>query len=584
MVARWLISDLSQLRTMQALQFAGATAIGAAVGALLGAWVVLKDISGGLDWLEYLQQWQIWWAGNWLGHLTLAPMIFCWLIPMRRLHPELALKSRAELALLAALLAVFSFYIFSNPQLGAESLLQMPMVILGLLIYCALRLPPRWVTVLFAMTALICTWFASRGFGPFEHPDVLERTGGVQTFLAAMAVISYALSMSTAEKRIVNGRLRDAERRYRRFLQLSTEAVWRIEIEQAMPVALSGAEQLQWLRRNARVVESNQAYQQLDKLPASGAPVPWKPELAWSAVLEASLPVGDGGTLSIDGLRFSIDDGGKRRHFVTSFYGVIQQGLLLRIWGVARDVTELSEVNERLRREQDRLKTYARQLVTTEEKARRATAMDLHDGIGQTLVGMAITLDVARRNAPPDVALLVDEVRARLRAVQDHTRKMITDLSPPGLYDLGLLPALQWLTVYMRGHDGLTVNLDAELREEYIKLDIRILAFKLVRELLRNVVKHAGVTRASVNVRGNDSELRVVVADHGKGFDSQLDLFGERAGGFGLWSVADRAREVGGKFAVESSPGRGSTFELVLPLGSQNEVTPAYGAGRDGPA
>jgi signal transduction histidine kinase len=211
---------------------------------------------------------------------------------------------------------------------------------------------------------------------------------------------------------------------------------------------------------------------------------------------------------------------------------------------------------------------YARQLVTAEEKARRSTAVDLHDGIGQTLVGMAMTLDVARQHAPPDVSLLVDEVRARLRDVQERTRQMITDLSPPGLYDLGLVPALQWLAVYMRGHDRLNVELDAEVREDWVKLDVRVLAFKLVRELLRNVVKHAGVNRARVLVRGDEQQLRVEVSDQGKGFDSQIDMFGARTSGFGLWSVADRAQEVGGHFTVETSLGCGSRFELVFPLGT----------------
>lgn len=580
-LARRFIPDRTQLRTAQALRFAGATALGAAAGALLGAWVVLKDSVYGVTWLEYLHQGQIWWAGNWLGHLTVAPLIFCWLIPLRRRFPELELQSRTELAVLAALLAIFSIYIFSNSGGSAASLLQMPMVIMGLLIYCALRMPPRWMAALFAMTALICTWFASRGMGPFEHPDILVRTGGVQTFLAALAVISYALSMSTAEKNISAGRLRDAEDRYRNFVQLSTEAVWRTEVEPGMPVALPREQQLDWLRANASVVEVNGAYAKLDQPATVAQPLPWKPGLAWAAAYEASLPVTASQNHTIDGLQFKVSIGGRHHQYVASFYGVVEAGRLLRIWGVARDITELAQLNERLQREQERLKTYARQLVSAEEKARRATAVDLHDGIGQTLVGMAITLDVARRNAPADVALLVDEVRSRLRVVQDRTRQLITDLSPPGLYDLGLMPALQWLTVYMRTHDGLAVDLDADVREECIKLDIRVLAFKLVRELLRNVVKHAGVSRASVRVWGDDQQLSVVVADHGRGFDSQMDLFGQRAGGFGLWSVADRAQEVGGRFSVETSLGRGSTFKLVLPLGVSSTALQPNLAGKD---
>ena len=64
------------------------------------------------------------------------------------------------------------------------------------------------------------------------------------------------------------------------------------------------------------------------------------------------------------------------------------------------------------------------------------SAVDLHDGIGQSLVGMSMTLDVAREKSSAEVRLLLEEVRARLRDVQDRTRHMISDLSPPGLYDL----------------------------------------------------------------------------------------------------------------------------------------------------
>jgi len=224
-------------------------------------------------------------------------------------------------------------------------------------------------------------------------------------------------------------------------------------------------------------------------------------------------------------------------------------------------------------REQVRLTLYARQIVTAEEKARRSTAIDLHDGIGQTLVGMGMTLQVAREQAPPPVRLLLDEVRARLRDVQECTRHMISDLSPPGLYDLGLAPALQWLALYVRAHDRLHVDLDTDIREESIRLEFRILVFKLVRELLRNVIKHAGVNSAQVTVHGDADELRVEVADQGKGFEWQLDMFGARSGGFGLWSIGDRVQEAGGRFTVSTAPGQGSRFEMVFPLGTQAGVT-----------
>jgi signal transduction histidine kinase len=567
-IVRWLIPDLQRVRLVQTLRFVGATALGAAIGALFGAWVVLKDSVAPIALGQYLHQVQIWWAGNWLGHLTVAPVVFCWLSTLRSHHPALALKSRRELAALVLLLVGFSIYIFANSERTISSLLQMPTVVVALLVYAAVRLPPRWVASLFSLTAVICTYLAAMRLGPFDRPEIFVRSGEIQMFLASMGVVSFALSVSTAEKNIVMGRLRDAEYRYRSFVEISTEAVWRVELEQAMPVTLPLERQIAWLRGHASIVEASRSYEQLDPLPISGGPLRWRREVAWSAAYEDHLQAAALKQYSMDGLRFAVDIKGRRHSFVTSFCGVVTDGHLLRIWGVARDITELTELNARLVREQERLKMYARQLVTAEEKARRSTAVDLHDGIGQTLVGMAMTLDVARQQAPPDVSLLVDEVRARLRDVQERTRQMITDLSPPGLYDLGLVPALQWLAVYMRGHDRLNVQLDAEVREDRLKLDMRVLVFKLVRELLRNVVKHAGVSRASVLVRGDDHQLRVEVADEGKGFDSQIDMFGARANGFGLWSIADRAQEVGGRFAVQTSLGSGSRFELVFPLGT----------------
>src|SRR5690606_2174479 len=173
---------------------------------------------------------------------------------------------------------------------------------------------------------------------------------------------------------------------------------------------------------------------------------------------------------------------------------------------------------------------------------------------------------VARQHASPEVRLLVEEVRARLFEVQERTRSMISDLSPPGLYELGLKAALQWLVVYVRSQDQLRVELDVELREEDVPLETRVLVFKLVRELLRNVVKHAGVSSAHLRVRGDGERLQVYVADEGRGFEWQLDMFGSRSSGFGLWSIADRISEVGGEFTVDTAPGRGARFDLVIPL------------------
>ena len=562
-VMRAMNEDSGQVRTRRTLEFMLATAAGAMAGALIGAWANSNPLYSPLS---YLHQLQVWWASDWLGSLTFTPVVFCWISPTRSRVPELMLRSRMELVILASVLVLASLYVFSVPSNGAVSIFQLPFILLVLMVFVAYKLPPRWSATLVALTVCICAHEAAHQRGPFVTADPFIRALQVQAFLASMAGLTFVLTVSTTEKRIALGRLRESDYRYRSFVELNTEAIWRVELLQPMPLELPVEEQLQWLRAHARIVESSRSYQDLDTAAKSGGILAWRPEVPWCAMAESQLPALAKGGFSADGLRFRMDVHGRPHSFVTAFVGVVESGLLMRIWGVARDITELTDLNTRLLREQDRLKTYARQIVTAEEKARRATAVDLHDGIGQSLVGMAMTLEVASQHTAGDVRMLVDEVRSRLREVQERTRHMISDLSPPGLYDLGLGPALQWLAVYVRGQQQLHVELDVQVREEALPIEMRVLVFKLVRELLRNVVKHAGVQAAHVAVHSDADRLHVQVSDQGRGFEWQMDMFGAASGGFGLWSIADRVHEAGGEFRVDTAPGRGSRFEMEFPL------------------
>jgi signal transduction histidine kinase len=164
------------------------------------------------------------------------------------------------------------------------------------------------------------------------------------------------------------------------------------------------------------------------------------------------------------------------------------------------------------------------------------------------------------------VRALIGEAAALLRDVQSATQKVIADLSPPGLYDLGLASALQWLCVQMRGKDDLQVDLKTSVDDSKYDLDQRVLAYKIVRELLRNVVKPAGVKQARVVVTQSPGELRLEVSDAGVGFEWQLDLFESRDRGFGLWSVVDRVKDAKGEVTVDTAPGKGCRVRVLLPL------------------
>jgi signal transduction histidine kinase len=566
-LARRYVSSVPEFRTARSLQMLAATAVGSLTGALPGVWANYRHFDNPMS---FFTQLEIWSAGNWLGIVAVVPVLNSWLSPLRQQHPELKLRSCTELLILIGLLAAATTYVFglkSHPT----SLLQVPFTLAALMLYAAYRLPPRWAATLAMLVALASVELAGRGGGPFSMPDAFTRNALLQGVLATLVMMSFVMSLALVEIRMSASHRVESEARYRSLVELSTDAIWRVELDQPMSVALDPEEQIAWLRRHARVAESNKAYLQVDPGATDRTNGHWQRRIPWSAVYEARMAEIARGDYAVDGLRFSSNVDGRAHTYLAALSGVVRDGMLLRIWGVAGDITELVDLNNRLQREQDRLRIYARQIVVAEEKARRATAVDLHDGIGQSLVGMAMTLNVARERAPADIQLLIDEARTRLREVQDRTRHMISDLSPPGLYELGLGPALQWLAVYMRGHDRLQVSLALDLREEAVRQDTRILVFKLVRELLRNVVKHAGVSVADVIVRGTSSELEVVVADKGRGFDAQIDMFGAigaGGSGFGLWSIAERVQEVGGRFTVDAAPGIGARFVLHFPLGA----------------
>jgi signal transduction histidine kinase len=586
-VARRLIRAPSTPDIRQVLLFLAAIALGAASSALIGAFASIHTSVG----THFLRQWQLWWAGTWLGSLFVAPVVLSWAVRFRSPEKTARPPAAADLFLTGGALLGITYWTFSSSPAALSSIFQSPVLVLALAIVAAFRLPPRWATVLTALSVLIAAYYSSRHWGPYAiESDPFTRIGRVQLNLAALIVIDYMLVIVLFEVRSTVRLLRQSEQRYRNFVEKSTEAVWQIELTVPMAFGLDLEAQIEWLRKHAYVDECNLAYRQLnEQIGVAGAEVrAWRPDAPWSVIYLDHLEQAARQGYSIDGLQFSVASGAGRKTFLTGFTGVIKANKLESIWGVARDITQLIELNESLKQKQARVQMYARQLTSAEERARRATAVDLHDGIGQQLTGLALTLEAAAAHSQPEVRLLLSEATHTLRQIHAITQRVIADLSPPGLYELGLEAALQWLSVYMRGRDGLQLDLQISVDDSALDLELRILAFKLIRELLRNVVKHSGAKAAKVAVTMTSQELFIDVVDQGVGFEWQLSLFETREGGFGLWSVAERVREAAGELTVDTAPGQGCSVSVTLPLKRHDESRHSVsdigkrGTGRDG--
>jgi CheY-like chemotaxis protein len=212
----------------------------------------------------------------------------------------------------------------------------------------------------------------------------------------------------------------------------------------------------------------------------------------------------------------------------------------------------------------------ASDLTLAEQRAREELAKTLHDGLQQLLVSASMNLDrqvkrEAQRGAGTDA---LDEVKSHIDEAIAAARSLSFELFPPVLHGSGLPAALAWLADWTRNQYGLVVQVSTDPLANSDRKDVRTLLFESVRELLFNAVKHAQVDRVTLDlVIDADNAVCITVADEGVGFD--LEKLVERAKasqvGWGLFSIRERLSLLGGRLDIESAPGRGTRFRLIVP-------------------
>lgn len=234
------------------------------------------------------------------------------------------------------------------------------------------------------------------------------------------------------------------------------------------------------------------------------------------------------------------------------------------------------------------LQALARDLAQAEEHERQRVAEVIHDELQQLL-------SVARIN----LGMVLGQVKARsikeglsgadrlIAESLEITRSLTAELSPAILRRSGLAAALRWLGRSYADRFALNVLVEAEDNAD-VDEETRVTLFRCVRELLFNVVKHARVTSARVGLsRAADSRLRIVVSDHGVGFDPETLRARDGTGkSFGLLSLRERLELLGGALDVASAPGRGTSVTILAPVpqGARPQASAPAAAPRAGTA
>ncbi len=251
-------------------------------------------------------------------------------------------------------------------------------------------------------------------------------------------------------------------------------------------------------------------------------------------------------------------------HVVTSGGG--------RAFAFVTDITDRQARTAELEHRMKQLSRLASDLTLAEQRAREQLAKTLHDGLQQQLAVTALLVEqqLNRDTQEGTPAPLLGRAKRELDEAIDAARTLSVELSPPLLQSAGLPTALTWLADWTRRKYGLDVHISADPLADSTRKDVRALLFESVRELLFNVVKHAEVNHVTVDVALQAADmLRITVADQGIGFDPEGLIERAKAGnvGWGLFSIRERVTLLGGRFEIESAPGRGTRFRLIAPTG-----------------
>jgi two-component system NarL family sensor kinase len=225
-------------------------------------------------------------------------------------------------------------------------------------------------------------------------------------------------------------------------------------------------------------------------------------------------------------------------------------------------------INRELQRSRERL-------VATREEERRRLRRDLHDGLGPSLASLAMRLESAQELVavdPEKAAELVGQLSEQAREEIAEVRRLVDGLRPPALDQLGLVSALRQRAELLSipavaAPDGtpMRVTIDASNDVEPLPAAVEVAAYRIALEAVTNARKHSGAASCVLVLRRDGAGLRLRVTDSGVG------LAEEHTPGVGLFSMRERAQELGGTCVVTSEAGSGTTVDVVLPINDHRE-------------
>ncbi len=210
-------------------------------------------------------------------------------------------------------------------------------------------------------------------------------------------------------------------------------------------------------------------------------------------------------------------------------------------------------------------------IIKAQEDERQRVARDIHDGPAQLMSNVVLKAEICERMIDVDLAKAREELQSLKKIVRESlqdVRKIIYNLRPMSLDDLGLIPTLQRYIMTFQEDTGISVSFRTRGASDEIKPVISLTVFRIVQEAINNIIKHSGAKNVSISLEFLEKSLKLYIYDDGSGFDTekQKSKTEDMSSGFGLLGIKERIELLGGALNIISELGKGTRLNIAIPF------------------
>ena len=234
----------------------------------------------------------------------------------------------------------------------------------------------------------------------------------------------------------------------------------------------------------------------------------------------------------------------------------------------SRDITHWMLAKQDIQEYQTSLQKLTTEISLVEEKQKKEIASNIHDHLSQSLIISKMKINELKKN--PQIKVTAEDlqfIEAHISEALENSRKITYELSPPVLYQLGIIAALNWLLDDFETTHKIKCKLNSNVTNIILDDAKSILLFRSIQEVITNTIKHAKASLITLDIDKNNLGLNILIIDNGVGFNTgALNNQNHSGSGFGLFTVKERIRNIQGTFKIVSEINKGTTVKFQIPI------------------